>query len=118
MKRMSRTLARTLASAATSSPGRHRHVPVRTCVACGRKTDKRELLRVVRTPQGTLEVDERGKKPGRGAYLCPDPTCWDAGLRRKRLEHTLRMTLSAQDRQMLAAHAQSLAKGNPPQEGA
>jgi predicted RNA-binding protein YlxR (DUF448 family) len=74
------------------------------CVACGHQAAKRELLRVVRTPAGTLEIDESGKKAGRGAYLCHETDCQKATLRFKRLEHALRMTLSAQDRQMLAAH--------------
>lgn len=103
-----------MVSVATSQSLRRRHVPQRTCVACGRKADKRELLRVVRTPQGSLEVDDRGKKPGRGAYLCPDPACWQTGLRRKRLERALRMALSAQDRQMLVERAASLTQANAP----
>ncbi|MSQ11893.1 MAG: YlxR family protein [Dehalococcoidia bacterium] len=79
------------------------------CVACGRKQEKRTLLRVVRTPQGALELDEKGKKPGRGAYLCGDHTCWESALQRKRLEHALRMTLTAQDKQLIKAQASRLA---------
>ncbi|WP_119314223.1 YlxR family protein [Calidithermus terrae] len=46
------------------------------CVACRRRRPKRELLRVVLTPEGPV-IDPSGKKPGRGAYVCPDqPECW------------------------------------------
>ena len=53
-----------------------KHVPERMCVACRRRRPKRELLRVVLTPEGPV-IDPSGKKPGRGAYVCPDqPECW------------------------------------------
>ena len=45
-------------------------IPMRTCVMCKNKTDKRQLLRIVRTPEGMIEFDPTGKKNGRGAYLC------------------------------------------------
>src|ERR671916_796064 len=47
-----------------------RHIPERTCVACRSPRPKRELVRVVRAPDGTVTVDDTGKKSGRGAYLC------------------------------------------------
>lgn len=50
-------------------------VPMRMCVVCRTMKDKRELLRVVRTPDGAVEIDEKGKKSGRGAYVCADPKC-------------------------------------------
>nr|WP_245526805.1 YlxR family protein [Marinithermus hydrothermalis] len=47
------------------------------CVSCRRRRPKRELLRIVRTPEGFV-IDRTGKRPGRGAYVCPDtPTCWE-----------------------------------------
>lgn len=91
-----------------SQGARQKHVPERTCVACGKTSDKRGLLRIVRTPAGTLEVDERGKKPGRGAYLCLDTSCWTQGLKRKRLDQALRVTLSIQDRETLREQAERL----------
>ncbi len=57
--------------------GARGHVPVRMCVVCRRRRPKHELLRIVVTPEGFV-LDESGKKPGRGAYVCPDrPECWD-----------------------------------------
>jgi predicted RNA-binding protein YlxR (DUF448 family) len=64
---------------------RPKHVPERTCIVCRRKRPKWELVRIVRTPQGALEIDNRGKKAGRGAYLCRTQDCFESGLKRKRL---------------------------------
>lgn len=50
-------------------------IPMRQCVGCREMKPKRELIRVVRGPEGEVSLDFRGKKPGRGAYVCPDPAC-------------------------------------------
>lgn len=50
-------------------------IPLRQCLGCREMKPKRELIRVVRSPQGEISLDFHGKKPGRGAYLCPDPAC-------------------------------------------
>ena len=75
-----------------------RQPPHRTCVACRSTSGKRELIRVVRTATGTVEVDLGGKKAGRGAYICPQANCWEAALKRGRLESALRTTISADDK--------------------
>ncbi len=61
-----------------------RHIPERTCVACGRKLPKWELVRIVRTVEGNVEIDLGGKKSGRGVYLCRSKRCWETALRRDR----------------------------------
>lgn len=50
-------------------------IPLRQCLGCREMKPKGELIRVVRSPEGEISLDFRGKKPGRGAYLCPDPNC-------------------------------------------
>ena len=50
-------------------------IPMRQCLGCREMKPKGELIRVVRSPEGEISLDFRGKKPGRGAYLCPDPAC-------------------------------------------
>ena len=50
-------------------------IPMRQCLGCREMKPKGELIRVVRSPEGDISLDFRGKKPGRGAYLCPDPNC-------------------------------------------
>src|SRR5918912_4546727 len=92
---------------------RPRRVPQRTCVACRQVAGKRELVRVVRTTTGTVEVDPTGKKNGRGAYLHADPACWEAALRRKALQHALKAELTDADRQALDAFRATLAPVAP-----
>ena len=53
----------------------NKKVPLRQCVGCREMKPKRELIRVVRSPEGEIALDFKGKKPGRGAYVCPDKTC-------------------------------------------
>jgi uncharacterized protein len=62
-----------------------RKTPQRRCVVCGQTHGKRDLLRVVRTPTGDVRVDLTGKVSGRGAYVCPKPTCIERALREGRL---------------------------------
>ena len=82
MKRTARSSAarRSEPTAAKRAPRPARSLPQRTCVACRTARAKRELVRVVRSPRGELSVDLRGKAPGRGAYLDPDPGCLERGL--------------------------------------
>ena len=75
---------------------RKRHIPERTCVACGSKKPKAELLRVARSPQGQVTVDPTGRAPGRGAYIC-GPNCWETALGRGRLARSLGSTLSGNE---------------------
>ena len=88
-----------------------RHIPERTCVACRSPRPKREMVRVVRTAAGTVEVDPSGKKPGRGAYLCRLPECWRRALQRTALDHALKTEISEADRAALAAFGQQAAAG-------
>lgn len=61
-------------------------LPVRRCVGCNAQKTKRELVRIVRSPQGEISVDLTGKKSGRGAYLCPCTACFAKARKAKRLE--------------------------------
>lgn len=85
-----------------------RHVPQRTCVGCRCSTTKRGLIRIVRTPEGSVEVDATGKRSGRGAYLCSRVECWQEALKKDRLSSALRTRLSQGDKEKLRAHAESL----------
>lgn len=69
-------------------------VPLRMCICCQEMKPKRELTRVVRTPQETVEIDPTGKKPGRGAYICPNPDCLQKAVKGKRLERSLECPIS------------------------
>ncbi len=85
-----------------------KHIPQRTCVACGKVRPKRELVRLVRIPDGSVEVDATGKKAGRGAYLCPAQRCWDIGLEGSRLVYTLRTTLTQDNLDQLVRYGKEL----------
>lgn len=52
-----------------------KHIPVRTCIVCRESKDKSDLLRIVRKPDGDIVVDETGRTPGRGAYVCKAGDC-------------------------------------------
>ena len=71
---------------------------------------KKELIRVICNDASIVEVDPKGKKAGRGAYLCPKYECWDSGLKQKRLDNALRTNLSLENRQALLEYARSLSK--------
>lgn len=79
-------------------PQKQKHLPLRTCIACRETKPKRELLRVVRTPDGHVFVDATGKKSGRGAYISARLSCWQKALKEHRIEHELETTLSEEDR--------------------
>ncbi|CAI8026055.1 Uncharacterized protein YlxR [Geodia barretti] len=78
-----------------------RHIPERSCVACGRKLAKGELIRLVRTPGGPILVDESGRQNGRGAYVCHQAICWEKALTKRALERSLRGPVSAEDLNVL-----------------
>ena len=87
-----------------------RPLPQRTCIACRSTTGKRELIRIVRTPAGSVEVDLTGKKPGRGAYICRTADCWQAALKKGRVEAALKLKLTPDDRLALSEFATKLAE--------
>jgi len=60
-------------------------IPMRQCLGCREMKQKRELIRVVRSPEGEISLDFRGKKPGRGAYICPNPDCLKRATKAKAL---------------------------------
>ena len=85
---------------------RPKHVPQRTCVACRETGAKRALIRLVRTPEGTVEVDPTGKRNGRGAYLCARVSCWERGVNERTLGRALRLeTLTQENRDALLKYA-------------
>ena len=68
-------------------------IPMRQCVGCREMKEKRQLIRVVRSPEGEVSLDFKGKKPGRGAYLCPDPACLARARKSKALERAFSAAL-------------------------
>ncbi|MBT9165497.1 MAG: hypothetical protein DDT25_00143 [Chloroflexi bacterium] len=88
-----------------------KHVPQRTCIACRQTKPKGGLVRLVHTPNGDIEIDQRGKEAGRGAYLCPTRECWELALikdRKNRLARALRTTLTEEYRAALMEYSKTL----------
>lgn len=73
---------------------RLKKLPQRMCVGCREMKNKKELIRIVRTPEGLVEVDSTGKKSGRGAYLCPSMDCLNQAVKGKRLQKALEHDIS------------------------
>jgi predicted RNA-binding protein YlxR (DUF448 family) len=75
---------------------RVRRIPLRKCVACQEMMPKKELIRVVRTPQEEILIDLTGKKAGRGAYLCGKVGCFKLAKKAKAFDRALKHTVSAE----------------------
>ena len=75
---------------------KERKIPMRICVGCREKKPKRELVRIVRTPEGKVCLDPGGKMSGRGAYICKEEQCFLKALKGKRLERNLQHPLSGE----------------------
>jgi uncharacterized protein len=91
---------------AKKAHGHIKHVPQRTCVGCRKVLAKRELIRLVRTPEG-IKIDPTGKLAGRGAYLHNQLSCWQNGMKGA-LANALKCTISEQDRSNLMEFSKTL----------
>ncbi|OGN99271.1 MAG: hypothetical protein A2Y90_01055 [Chloroflexi bacterium RBG_13_52_12] len=87
-----------------------RPVPQRTCAVCRQVKGKREMVRLVRTSGGGVEIDISGKKEGRGAYLCRDWACWEKLLKGKQLEHAFKSDIKRGDLEQLLKIGKDLLK--------
>lgn len=85
-----------------------RPMPQRTCLGCRQVRQKGELIRLVATPEGGVKVDLTRRHAGRGAYLCPDPGCWQKALKIKVLEKALHTQLAADSLALLRDFARAL----------
>lgn len=71
-------------------------IPLRKCSGCGEMKPKKELIRVVRDPQGNIALDRVGKMAGRGAYVCPSADCLRAARKAKRIERAFACAIPAE----------------------
>lgn len=69
-------------------------VPLRVCAGCQEQKSKKEMIRVVRTPEGIVEIDKTGKKSGRGVYICQNSDCLEKAYKEHRLERSLKTKVS------------------------
>ena len=68
-------------------------IPQRQCMGCRERKEKRQMIRVVRCTDGSVNLDFGGKMNGRGAYICPDPECLKKAIRSKALDRSLEVTI-------------------------
>ena len=73
-----------------------RKIPMRKCVGCGEMKPKKELVRVVKSPEGEVSLDLTGRKPGRGAYVCPRVDCLRLARKARRLEKAFSCPIPAE----------------------
>lgn len=69
-------------------------IPERRCIACNIQKPKSELLRIVKNKDNEIKIDEKGKEPGRGAYICYSLECLEKAIKTKKLEKALEIKLS------------------------
>ena len=86
-------------------------IPQRQCMGCRERKAKRDMIRVVRTTEGTVTLDFGGKLNGRGAYVCPDPECLKKAQRSKALERSLEVAIPEEVYQRLAKEMETDANG-------
>ena len=88
-------------------------IPLRMCVGCRESKPKRELIRVVRSPEGTVSMDPVGKKPGRGAYVCRQQSCLARAIKQKQLERQLETQLTPEVAEALKQELANLPDPEP-----
>ena len=82
---------------------KQKKIPVRRCIGCNAQRPKRELVRVVRSPEGEISIDLRGKAPGRGAYLCPSAACLAKARKAGRIARALEVSIPEEIYDAMAA---------------
>lgn len=87
---------------------KEKKVPMRMCVGCREMKPKKELLRVVRSPEGAVSIDPTGRKPGRGAYVCFSAECLKRAIKQKQLERAFASPLGEEVSASLLAQLRAL----------
>lgn len=82
-------------------------IPMRQCVGCREMKPKRELIRVVKSPEGEISLDFKGKKPGRGAYVCPAPGCLAKARKSRALERAFSVSIPPEVYEALEAQMEA-----------
>lgn len=83
--------------------------PLRQCIGCQTAKEKKNLIRVIRTPEGEFQLDETGKKNGRGAYICPSEECLNKAIKTKGLDRSFKMSIPKEIYDGLSEELKSIA---------
>ena len=89
----------------------NKKVPMRRCVGCDEMKSKREMIRIIKTPEGEIVLDAGGRKNGRGAYICPNSDCLEKARRSKGLERSLKTAIPEEIYKQLTEEMRELEKG-------
>jgi predicted RNA-binding protein YlxR (DUF448 family) len=89
---------------------RQKHVPERTCIGCRRVKPQNEMIRITVKDNGSLAIDPPGRRQGRSAYLCRSRDCWEKGLKRDRLDQSLRIDISKESKAELSRFGETLSR--------
>ena len=87
---------------------KEKKVPMRMCVGCREMKPKKELLRVVKSPEGQVSIDLTGRKPGRGAYVCHSADCLKRAIKQRQLERAFECALGEETHESLLRELESL----------
>lgn len=82
-------------------------IPMRQCLGCREMKPKKELIRAVKSPEGSVSLDFKGKAPGRGAYICPQAECLKKAIRSKALERAFETAIPEEVYDMLRAQLEA-----------
>ena len=88
-----------------------RKVPMRKCVGCGEMKPKKELIRILKTEDGTFTLDATGKKNGRGAYMCLSAECFNKAVKGRGLERSFRQEIPAEVYEILEKEMNEIGEG-------
>lgn len=86
-------------------------IPMRMCLGCNEMKPKKELIRVVKSPEGEISLDLKGKKNGRGAYICPNADCFAKAVASKGLERSFKMPIEKSVYDKLAKELENIEAG-------
>ena len=86
----------------------NKKIPMRKCVGCGEMKNKKEMIRVIKTPEGTFMLDATGKKNGRGAYVCPSEECLQLARKNKGLERSFKQAIPVEVYESLEKEMEAL----------
>lgn len=86
-------------------------IPMRQCLGCREMKPKRELIRAVKSPEGEVSLDFKGKAPGRGAYICPDRECLRKAIKTNALNRAFSMEIPAEVYDELTKQMEAMDEG-------
>ena len=96
---------------------KQKKIPMRMCVGCREMKPKKELVRVVKSPEGVISMDLKGKAPGRGAYVCREGSCLQRALKQRQLERQLQVTLTEEVSEALNAELERRSREDAQTDG-